>query len=287
MSPQKDVSLIGIDLGGTKVNVGIVKNNKVITRRFKLLPKDEEDQWTIINLIIETVRELWTQTKISGIGIGVPSIVDREQGIVYEVHNIPAWKEVHLAKILADEFKVPVYLDNDANCFALGEYYYGSGQGYDNMVGVTIGTGLGAGIINRGKLLADAHGGSGEFGMIPYMHGVIEDYCSGKFFRSFFEAAGEELMQRAEKWDPVAIKAFEEFGHHLGNALQIIMYAVDPEVIIIGGSIVKSAKFFDAAMRKSISNFGFKKVLENFKILYSKTQDISILGAAALYYDRH
>ncbi len=286
MNAQNNTTLVGIDLGGTKLNVGLVRNNRIIDKRFKLIPNNTTDQWEIINLIIDTVRELVADRHISGIGIGVPSIVDRHRGIVYEVHNIPSWQEVYLADILTGEFNVPVFVDNDANCFALGEHYFGVGKNIRNMVGVTVGTGLGAGIINRGRLLEDAHGGSGEFGMVPYKDGVIEDYCSGKFFKNFYGIAGEELMKKAGDRDPLALKAFEEFGWHLGNALQIIMYAVDPEMIVIGGSIVKSAKFFDNALKKSISRFGFKKVLENFKIAYSQTPDISVLGAAALYFDR-
>jgi glucokinase len=112
----------------------------------------------------------------------VPSIVNRKEGIVYDVQNIRAPQEVYLKEILEKEIKVPVYLDNDANCFALGEYRFGAGQGSKHLVGLTIGTGMGAGIINDGFLLKDANGGAGEFGIIPYLDAGYESYCSGQFF---------------------------------------------------------------------------------------------------------
>jgi glucokinase len=224
--------------------------------------------------------------KVTAIGIGVPSILDRERGIIHEVQNIPTWKEVPLADILNKKFGIPVFLDNDANCFALGEHQFGLGKKFKNMVGVTLGTGMGSGIITNGHLMSDANGGAGEFGMIPYKDGIMEDYCSGKFFRTFYNSDGEKLMQLAKKGDRKALEAFDQFGKHLGFAINTIMYSVDPEVIIIGGSIVKSQSYFDKSLRESIQKFAFKKTLENFEILYSNNPDIAVLGAASLYYDR-
>ncbi len=278
--------LIGVDLGGTKVNVGLVEGNSVVETKYVKLPQDAKDEWEVINIIIDLIRSFWADNIIKGIGIGVPSILDRKKGIIHEVQNIPTWNEVPLRDILAKEFGVPVIIDNDANCFALGEYHFGEGQGCEHFVGLTLGTGMGSGIITNGQLLNDANCGSGEFGMIPYKDGIIEDYCSGKFFKNHYNANGEELMQRASNMDVVAIGAFEQFGTHLGNAIKTILYAFDPEMIVIGGSVLNSVSFFEKSLQKSIQNFGYKKVLENFEVRYSTTLNIAVLGAAALYYDR-
>ncbi|PKP13729.1 MAG: sugar kinase [Bacteroidetes bacterium HGW-Bacteroidetes-3] len=286
MTKPEEINLIGIDLGGTKINAGLIKGNNIIDKRYKLLPQNAENEWVIINLIIDLIKDFLSKNTVSGIGIGVPSILNREKGIIYNVQNIPTWKEIHLADILKKEFGIPVFLDNDANCFALGEYRFGQGKNCKNMVGLTVGTGMGAGIITNGHLISDANGGAGEFGMIQYKDSIFEDYCSGKFFKRQYHLTGEELKILADQGNAKALEAFEEFGKHLGNAIKAIMYAVDPQKIIIGGSVVKSAKYFDKSLKQSIQEIEIEKMLENFKIIYSNTPDIALLGATSLYYDR-
>lgn len=286
MTTSNKIKLIGIDLGGTKVNIGLVQGNKILEKKNVKLPLNSKNEWDVINLIIGLIKELVSNNKVSGIGIGVPSILDRERGIIHEVQNIPTWKEVPLAEILTQEFGIPVYLDNDANCFAIGEYHFGKGENCKNLVGLTLGTGMGTGIINNHHLMSGANGGAGEFGMIPYLDGVFEDYCSGQFFKRFFNSNGEELLQLAKLGNQKALEAFEQFGTHLGNAIKIIMYAIDPQKIIIGGSVVESSPYFDASLKKSIDEFSYKKTLSKFEIVYSNTPNIAILGATSLYYDR-
>jgi len=285
MKTKSDIKLIGIDLGGTKVNVGLVQGDKVLASKYEKIPSQSKNEWDVINLIIKLTKEIISNHKIEAIGIGVPSILDRKNGVILEVQNIPSWKEVHLGDILRNEFKVPVYLDNDANCFALGEYYFGQGKGCENMIGLTLGTGMGTGIITNGKLMGDANGGSGEFGMIPYKDGVLEDYCSGKFFKNILKVDGELTFNQAKQGDTNALKAYELFGEHIANAVKTILYALDPEKIIIGGSIVQSAKFFENSMKQNLQDFAYKKILENLEINYSNANDIAILGSAALYYN--
>lgn len=281
---QSERKIIGIDLGGTKVNVGLVQNNEIIASKKEKLPKNCTDEWEVLNLIIDLTKEVIGKNKILGIGVGVPSILDRKNGIIHEVQNIPTWKEVHLKTFLEKEFNIPVFIDNDANCFTLGECYFGEGKNCANLVGLTLGTGMGSGIITNNKLMGDANGGSGEFGMIPYKDGVIEDYCSGKFFKNILKVDGENISKLAAEGNENALKAYEQFGEHLGNAIKTVLYALDPEKIIIGGSIVQSAKYFDASLKNSLSTFGYKKTLENLEIIYSDNPDIAVLGAAALAY---
>jgi len=277
--------IIGIDLGGTKLNVGLVQNNEIITSKKQKIPQNCNDEWEVLNLIINLTKEVIQDHKIAGIGVGVPSILDRKSGIIHEVQKIPTWKEIHLGAILGKEFNVPVSIDNDANCFALGEYQFGAAKGCQNFVGLTLGTGMGSGIITSGKLMGDANGGSGEFGMIPYLDGVLEDYCSGNFFKNILKVDGEEMSKLASNNNNEALKGYEQFGEHLGNAIKVILFAVDPEIIIIGGSIVQSSMYFDKGLKKSLSTFAYKKTLENIEIRYSNTPNIAILGSAALIYN--
>jgi glucokinase len=131
---------------------------------------------TIKNLqVIFQLIDPLINKNIKAIGIGVPSVVDIENGIVYDVQNITSWKEVALKKLMEEEFQIPVLINNDANCFALGEKYFGKGQNLHSMIGLTIGTGLGAGIIINDKLYAGVNCGDGEFGNAIKM--ILYTYC--------------------------------------------------------------------------------------------------------------
>ena len=285
MEFNKNIKLIGIDLGGTKVNVGLVQGDQIIKKKYAKIPATSENEWDVINLIVELTKEIIPTHKVEAIGVGVPSILNRKKGIIYEVHNIPSWKKVPLGNILKKEFDVPVFLDNDANCFILGEYQFGKGKGCGNLVGITLGTGMGTGIITNNQLMGDANGGSGEFGMMPYKDGVMEDYSSGKFFKNILKSSGEGMFENALKGDKDALVAYRNYGYHLGVAIKRILYALDPEKIIIGGSIARSSQFFDKGLKESLKDFAFKKTIENIEIIYSDTPDIALLGSAALYYN--
>src|SRR5690554_5224967 len=164
--------IIGIDLGGTTIKGGLIEGKKPI-KEVTRNTEAEKGGETTLNHLKEVIRQLKT-TKTKAIGIGVPSVVDSNNGIVYHVQNIRDWEEVHLKSILEKEFDIPVYINNDANCFAMGERIYGLGQNYENFVGITLGTGVGGGIIQKGKLLFDNNCGSGEYGEMPYIDGILE-----------------------------------------------------------------------------------------------------------------
>ncbi len=285
MSQPKHKKIIGVDLGGTKVLAGLVDGDKIIKKKYDLLPLNPSNNEDIILKVIEVIDFVYDDS-VEGIGIGIPSLVDRENGIVHSVQNIPSWKEVPLKNILEKRYNVPVFLDNDANCFALGEHIFGKGIGIKNFVGITLGTGMGAGIISEGHLLKDANCGSGEFGSIPYLDSIYEDYCSGKFFKTFYNEDGQNVLKKANNGDQNAILAFQSFGEHLGNAIKTIMFSVDPKSIIIGGSVSNSKEFFLDAMTKTIESFPYKDSVKNLDVKFTSTSNSPILGAASLYFDR-
>lgn len=177
----KNRTVVGVDIGGTKVNAGRVCGENLLDSYLSKIPPDaEHNAQSVIDVVINTIAKVFT-SEVEGIGVGISSVADREKGIVYDVQNIKSWQDIHLKEILEAEFKVPVFIDNDANCFAIGQRLYGKGKQYENFVGITIGTGIGGGIINKGSLLKDSNCGAGEFGMLPYLDGILEDYCSGQF----------------------------------------------------------------------------------------------------------
>ncbi len=278
-------ALIGVDLGGTKVAAGRVDHAELGKVVYELIPAQSEDPLDIIRVLIDVIGQLFDE-QVLGIGIGIPGLVDRYEGIVNDVQNIPSWKEVHLQAMLEKHFDVPVYLDNDANCFALGEARFGKGKGENDFVGLTLGTGMGGGIIKDGFLISDAHCSSGEFGNIAYLDSIYEDYCSGKFFMKKFGFKGEELAETAARGDRFALQTFEEFGQHLGNAIKTIKLAVDPRKVIIGGSVAQASKYFEHSMWKSLLEFPFPRAMRDFDVIFSDVKNIAVLGAASLYLDR-
>lgn len=275
--------VIGVDLGATNVRAAIVDIDTISDIQSKRINSSGTEQQVLAD-VFEVVDALVNES-ISAIGIGVPSVVDIEQGIVYDVQYIPSWKEVPLKKWMEERYNLPVFVNNDANCFALGEHYFGKGKGVESMIGLAIGTGVGAGIIINEKLYAGHNCGAGEFGMVDYLDKVYEYYCSGSFFQNVYELDGEEIFERAKKGDAQALKLYEEMGTHLGNAIKMIMYTYDPSLIILGGSVRLAYNFFQKAMWQRIKTFAFTKSAERLKIEISELHNSGILGAAGLYYD--
>jgi glucokinase len=276
-------AIIGVDLGGTKVSLGKVKENKIV----KHISSDISAQGSekqILGEIIQAIQEIF-DPGVAGIGVGVPSVVDVEKGIVYEVQNIASWKKVPLKEILESQFHKPVYVNNDANCFAVGEKHFGKGRKYSNFVGVTLGTGLGTGIIINNRLYCGPNCGAGEFGSIPYKESILEYYCGGQFFMGEYGIKGDQVYARAKQGDENALEIFEKFGTHVGEAMMIIMFAVDPEAIILGGAVTQAFSFFDKSMRERMKTFPYKHAVERLVIETTDQPQIAILGAAALHYD--
>lgn len=270
---------IGVDLGGTNIRAGLINNNSIVNIKSSLLNNKDNLDSTLDQLksIIHSVHD----PCVAGIGIGVPSIVNIEKGIVYDVVNIPSWKEVPLKCILEKEFNVPVFINNDVNCFTLGEKYFGFGRNHKSFVGITIGTGIGAGIIIDNKLFSGPNCGAGEIGYLPYLDHDFEYYCSSNFFKTEHKTDGYQVYLAAKKNDPKSIKQWAAFGHHLGNALRAVHYAYDPEAIILGGSIAQAFPFFKEQMKITLKDTHFPKSVEKLKIYVSEVENVSMLGAAA------
>ncbi len=276
-------TIIGVDIGGTKVQAARIKGNNIEQSKRKLI-SSTGSEGQVIQEVISAIEGVF-DASVSGLGVGVPSIVDVEKGIVYDVHNIPSWKEVHLKKILEEKFKVPVYVNNDANCFAVGEKYFGKGKDFENMIGLIVGTGMAGGIIIQNQLYNGFNCGAGEFGMIPYLDHYYEYYSSGQFFKNKYETSGGKLFKEATKGEGKALKIFNEFGFHLGSAVIAILYAYDPEIIILGGSVSKAYSFYKTALWKRLEDFSYSPTVGRLTIGISENPNIPVLGAAALYHN--
>jgi glucokinase len=277
------MSIIGVDLGGTNVRAGLVESGRLAGVETAAVHGDGPEK-AVLEDIFGVIDPL-IGAGIEGIGVGVPSVVDLKEGIIYDVQNIPSWKKVPLKALLEERYRLPSYVNNDANCFAAGEKHFGKGKPYDNFVGLILGTGLGAGIIANGRLFSGANCGAGEFGMLPYKDRNFEYYACGQFFTNIHGMSGKALAERARKGDAAALAVFDEFGDHLGQAMKAVLYAADPEVVILGGSVSKSYALFKDAMWKAMQDFAYSITLRKIRIEISETENIAILGAAALYLD--
>ncbi|PLK45125.1 ROK family protein [Emticicia sp. TH156] len=271
---------IGVDLGGTKIKAGVEMNGAVIKQETILL-QDKDSLSSTLQQLIDLIKPLMAYS-VNSIGIGVPSVVDTEKGIVYDVTNIPSWKKVDLKDILQDEFNVPVFVNNDVNCFTLGESRFGLAQGFSSVVGVTTGTGLGSGIIINNQLYVGNNCGAGEIGLLPYLDQNLEYYTSNNFFEAIHGITALEANHAAMAGNKIAIDLWHQFGKHLGTAIKTIMYAYDPQAIVLGGSLSKAYPFFEMGMYNALVDFSFPESLKRLKIFVSQDENISLLGAAAL-----
>jgi len=276
-------SIIGVYLDGKTLIAGRVRNGEIeksVTVKVDYYASED----SLINMMVDVISQI-IDDSVVGIGIGAPSVVDVEKGIVYQVRQISSWKEVHLKDILEGHFGVKVYVNNDANTFTVGEKYFGLATEYDNIVGLILDIGVGAGIIFNGHLYSGTNCGAGELGLNPYKDHDFEYYCGERYFNEKYGLDSEVLYQRALNKDKIALAIYEQYGRDVGALIKIIMLNFDPEVVVLGGSCSKAFLFFKDEMNKVIKTFTYSHSLNNFRVLQSKNEGIAVLGAVALFYD--
>ncbi len=274
-------SIVVLDIGGTKINVGRFQNATI--QEYQIMPfPAHASADEILNFIIQAI-DLLLADNTEAIAIGVPCIVDIKQGVVFNAVNIPAWQHYPLKSELERHYGLTVYLNNDVNCFAAGEAAYGVANAYRDVVGICLGTGFGSGLIINRQLYAGDNCCAGEVGGIAYLDATIDDYCSGQFFIDHFQTSGQQLAELAKQGDLTAINAFQQFGKHLANAIRYLLFIVDPQMIVIGGSVAHSYSLFIDALWRDLADFPYAKVIENLSIVQSTLPNAALLGAASLY----
>ena len=274
--------VLGVDLGGTNLCIGLVKDNAVVSDISVPSFAGDATLDQTLEYLAGQISRVFT-SEVRKIGIGVPSVVDVEKGIVYEAANIPSWKEVHLKEFLENRFGVPVSINNDANCYAMGAYGRLSRVASpDVLVTVTLGTGLGIGVVDHGRLFCGHNCGVGELGYIDYKDGCLEEYCS----RQFFDRHGvqcHDAAAAAMKGDAEAIGLFNEFGKNLGYAVCLLMYAYDPSHIVFGGGIANALPLFRSSMEGYIrKHFPFRNNFDKLQFEAMTENDIPIIGASLI-----
>lgn len=273
---------IAIDLGGTSIRACRFDGDGIAGEVLRRPCPAQGTQQEVTDSLCGLVDELFNKD-VASIGIAVPAIVDTQRGIVYNVCNIPSWKEVHLKEEMEKRYGVTTLVDNDVNCFTLGLQHDGEGAAYHSFVGIAIGTGLGMGIVIDGKLYRGANTCAGEVGSIPYRESDFEHYTSSLFLRAKTADTGMVLAKKAADGEAEALGIFTEMGRHLGKLLQVVVYTYDPEAIIIGGGLAHAANYFDRSMRQSLSEgFPYPHVLRRLRIAYTRLDDANLYGTQYL-----
>lgn len=270
---------IGIEIDGTSMRLAIVDGGQIY-RKIEAPTRANEPSEAIIEHLKEMINQIFN-SNIRGIGIGISGIVNKDQGVSKNAINIPLWRDVPLKDILEKRFRVPVFINNDCNSFAFGERYYGEGTMYKDLVCLTLSIGVGAGIIINNELYSGNNTAAGEIGSLYYLDADYEYYCGQKFFIRNNTTA-EEAYRLALQGDEDMIALWKESGKHIGNLINAILFTYDPQAIVLGGDLICGYEFFAESMFESVSKFPFKDATQFIKILLTKREDITLIGAASL-----
>ena len=289
----------GVDLGGSKYRIGLVNSDaELIGDSIRVSVDDIIEADVLVRSIYDSAAKLINTNNISQedvkvMGIGSPGPLNIYTGIILESLNLTYLRGYPFADKLGKMLSIKVNIGNDANCFVLGQQIAGAAKGFQNVFGITLGTGYGCGIIVDGKLYEGSTGTAGEYGTSPYLEGVFEDYISGRGLKSIFKKlSGEEsrpfLMEdAARKGDRNAIQTCEEFGTHIGNSLSYIVNLLDPSIIVIGGSIANAYDLFIDSLKESLLSNIHGQPKKNLIIKQAENgEENALIGAAMLINSR-
>ena len=284
---------IGVDIGATKTNFVLLKDHRVLGAQKVLTPKSRKDIVSLLKMYIQKCTEIGSSRHIKGIGIGVPGPLNEKGDLILNPPNLKILRNCPLARIVEKELKIKTKMDNDGNCFALGEALLGAGRGAKIIFGITLGTGVGGGIVIDGKAHRGGFGSAAEVGHMTIKfdgprcscgsYGCLEEYVSERFFFGR-GALPQKFQERAERGDKKALKVYDEYGRYLGIGLANVINLLDPEVVVIGGGIANSYKFFLKETKKEIK----KRVLSPISKKYVKIKRAALgefsgaIGAALL-----
>lgn len=301
--------IIGVDLGGTFIKFGIFRESgefldkwQVPTAEHKVEAILSKIQWEIVE------KSGYSINQIKGIGIGIPGAVN-QKGIVINAPNL-GWRMLDLIQVMKQYLSLPVLVGNDANVAALGEQYYGVGEGCDSMVMVTLGTGVGGGVIVNQRLVSGCFGGGGEIGHILVNEketatcgcgkkGCLEQYASAtgivsvankelaamdtpSKLREYSQLTAKEIFDAVKEGDVLACKVAEQFGQALGKALSYVAATVDPEIFVIGGGVSAAGPVLLEYIEKYYRQYAFTPSKQTPFKLAKLGNNAGICGAARL-----
>jgi glucokinase len=279
--------VMGVDLGGTKIELGLIDPQNRIIAREKIPTKADEGPESAVQRIASVVDQfkhnLSDGESIGALGICCPGPLDHEAGILINPTNLPKFYNVPLRQMLSDQLQIPVIMEHDAKAAGLGEYYYGAGRDEQSMVFTVIGTGVGAAIILNGQLIRGVKNFAGEVGHITVdrngepcpcgSRGCLDTYTSGPWLARRYQRlldqerqdpgipiTGETVACRAKDGDPLALQIMNEAGEALGIAVASMAMILDIELYVFGGSVPKCGDILLEPARKTVPKYSFRTV---------------------------
>jgi glucokinase len=310
---------IGVDLGGTNIKFGLVTSDGRILKRLNIPTLANQGPKAVIARIIAAINCLNRYHGVpQALGIGSAGLVNHTKGIIHFSPNLPGWKDIPLKKLIEDEVKVKVFVGNDANAFALGEYCFGAGKGCSSLFGITLGTGIGGGIIVNGKLWLGINQAAGEVGHTSINafgpkcrcgnYGCLERYAGAEYIveRTIKQLKSQSSKRKpqnskilklakynyrditphiislaAKKGDPLAKTIIIETGNYVGVGLANVVSLIDPEIIVIGGGVSGFGKLLLDSIKKTVAERIMNFSDRKLKIVLSKLKDdAALLGAS-------
>ena len=315
---KTDRYTLGVDLGGTSVKIGIVSEKGKISKKISVETHAADGPDAVVEQIKKGIHEILSKTKkkIYGIGIGAPGVVSVKRGTVENPPNFPGWQKVNLGKLIEKEFNTNVFVENDANAAAIGELIFGAGKKYDSFIMITLGTGVGGGIIIKNKIYRGEFGAAGEIGHVTIDHkgpkcncgsfGCIEAYVGNHYLVSrikkempdhpdskiweLMDNNLEELTPRiidaaSEEGDGYAQSIVKQMGYYIGCALASVSNLLDVSTFIIGGGVSGFGKPLFDSIKETASSRVLTPLRDRIEVHPAKLKnDAGIKGASALVF---
>lgn len=306
--------VIGMDIGGTFIKAALINRRGHILARIKRPTEASLGRIQMIDHIFSAIRTLETNPlsrgRVSAVGIGVAGIIDFRQGVVSVSPNFPGWKNFPIQKMLSQRIGPPIFIENDANAAALGEKWMGAAKDVQDFCFITLGTGVGGGLVLGGEIWHGADGMAGEIGHMTIdpngprcgcgSRGCLEVYASAnalqrmvleagaagrnsRFFRDIKPSAinGESVHRAAQKGDRISRKAFARVGSALGIGISNLINLLNLEKVVLGGGLSAAWRFFIPALREEVKRRAFQAPARRARIVRAAVgEDAGVLGAA-------
>lgn len=300
--------IVAIDIGGTQLRIAVYPNTGTIPLTIQHAPSRGLEAG-ILERLTALIDGSWPKEPVDAIAVAVPGPINPHTGIIISTPNIPAWKQYPLAELLSKKYRVPVYLGNDANLAALGEWKYGAGQGHHDLVYITISTGIGGGVISNDMLIEGWNGMASELGHVTVIPGGpicscgvpghLEAVASGPAIARYVseqiassrqsslnsrnEYNARDIYEAAKAGDHLAKEAFTRAGNFIGQAMADFLHMYNPSILIFGGGVSQSGKIILDPIKESMqSNIMNKAYLDGLEIASAKLGDeAGLLGAMA------
>ena len=310
MTPPHEA--IAVDFGGTSIKIAVTQGERILKKASPLPTAAYRSPEEIMTAMCQTMQELLREyPHAAAVGLGMPGWVDFYRGVLYQLTNVPVWDhEVPVREVISQELGLPVVLDNDANCMAYAEWKLGAGRGLSNLVCLTLGTGIGGGIIIHDRLLRGRTVSCAELGQTsiafngrvgPFGNrGAIEEYIGNNEFaadavqayakagitKSKADCAPHLLEAAARTGDSIALQLYSDFADKLSILIMNLMYALVPEGIIIGGGVAQAGDLLYTPLHASLKQQLFPVHYQALNILPAHFgPDAGLIGAGLMASD--